>query len=69
MADSIRFVADEILSNKQNMSLDEAIQVTIRNIITKHNRIIFNGNGYSPECVSRAAELGLPSSHSSNQRY
>lgn len=60
MADSIRFVADEILSNKQNMSLDEAIQVTIRNIITKHNRIIFNGNGYSPEWVSRAAELGLP---------
>ena len=26
----------------------------------KHNRIIFNGNGYSREWVSRAAELGLP---------
>lgn len=60
MADSIRFVADEILYHKQTLSLEDAIQKTILSIITKHNRIIFNGNGYSSEWVSRAAELGLP---------
>lgn len=60
MADSIRFVADEILYHKQTLSLEDAIQKTILSIITKHNRIIFNGNGYSSEWVSRATELGLP---------
>lgn len=60
MADSFRYIADTILLNKRNMCLDDAIQRTVTDIIKKHNRIIFNGNGYSPEWVSKAAELGLP---------
>ena len=60
MADSLRFIADEILRNKQTLCLDDAIQKVVTDILKKHNRIIFNGNGYSPEWVSRAAELGLP---------
>mgnify|MGYP002646003898 FL=1 len=62
MADSFRYIADEIIRHKQSsfMTDEEAIQKTVTDIITKHNRIIFNGNGYSPEWVSRAQELGLP---------
>ncbi|KAM7457901.1 hypothetical protein BLSTO_01338 [Blastocystis sp. subtype 1] len=62
MADSFRFIADEIIRHKQSsfMTDEEAIQKTVTDIITKHNRIIFNGNGYSPEWKSRAQELGLP---------
>ena len=59
MADSFRYIADEIIRHKQSsfMTDEEAIQKTVTDIITKHNRIIFNGNGYSPEWVSRAQEL------------
>ena len=60
MADSLRFIADEILRNKQTLCLDDAIQKVVTDILKKHNRIIFNGNGYSSEWISRAAELGLP---------
>lgn len=65
MADSLRYVADMILFNKRKMCLEDAIQRTVTDIVKKHNRIIFNGNGYSQEWVSRAAELGLPNNVSS----
>ncbi len=36
------------------------LQETLRDIVTKHKRIIFNGNGYSPEWVKEAESRGLP---------
>ena len=60
MADSYRYIADDILHNRETLCLEDAIQKTVTDIVKKHNRIIFNGNGYSREWVSRAAELGLP---------
>ena len=55
MADSYHYIADDILHNRETLCLEDAIQKTVTDIVKKHNRIIFNGNGYS-----RAAELGLP---------
>ena len=60
MADSYRYIADDILHNRETLCLEDSIQKTVTDIVKKHNRIIFNGNGYSREWVSRAAELGLP---------
>ena len=60
MADSYRYITDDILHNRETLCLEDAIQKTVTDIVKKHNRIIFNGNGYSREWVSRAAELGLP---------
>ena len=60
MADSYRYIADDILHNRETLCLEDAIQKTVTDIVKKHKRIIFNGNGYSREWVSRAAELGLP---------
>ena len=60
MADSYHYIADDILHNRETLCLEDAIQKTVTDIVKKHNRIIFNGNGYSREWVSRAAELGLP---------
>ena len=60
MADSYRYIADDILHNRETLCLEDAIQKTVTDIVKKHTRIIFNGNGYSREWVSRAAELGLP---------
>ena len=60
MADSYRYIADDILHNRETLCLEDAIQKTVTDIVKKHNRIIFNVNGYSRVWVSRAAELGLP---------
>ena len=39
---------------------DKAVHDLIKEYMTKHQRIIFNGNGYSEEWVEEAARRGLP---------
>ena len=39
---------------------DLAVHDLIKEYMTKHQRIIFNGNGYSDEWVEEAARRGLP---------
>jgi len=39
---------------------DLAVHDLIREYMTKHQRIIFNGNGYAPEWVEEAKRRGLP---------
>ena len=39
---------------------DLAVHDLIKEYMTKHQRIIFNGNGYAPEWVEEAARRGLP---------
>ena len=39
---------------------DMAVHDLIKEYMTKHQRIIFNGNGYSEEWVEEAARRGLP---------
>ena len=39
---------------------EEAIHNLIKEYMTEHQRIIFNGNGYSDEWVEEAAKRGLP---------
>ena len=41
-------------------SFEEAVHTLIRKYLSEHQRIIFNGNGYSPEWVEEAARRGLP---------
>lgn len=40
--------------------LDMAVHDLIKEYLTKHQRIIFNGNGYSDEWVAEAERRGLP---------
>ncbi len=40
--------------------LEEAIHDLIKEYLTKHQRIIFNGNGYADEWVEEAEKRGLP---------
>ncbi|MDF2524441.1 MAG: glnA, partial [Clostridiales bacterium] len=40
--------------------LDSEIQNILSEIVKKHKRIIFNGNGYSDEWVAEAEKRGLP---------
>ncbi len=39
---------------------DQAVHDLIKEYMTKHQRIIFNGNGYSDEWVAEAEKRGLP---------
>ena len=50
--------AADILENAENFEL--AVHDLIKKNMTEHQRIVFNGNGYSPEWVEEAARRGLP---------
>ena len=39
---------------------DMAVHDLIKKYLTEHQRIIFNGNGYSEEWVAEAERRGLP---------
>lgn len=50
--------AADILENAENF--DMACHDLIKELMTKHQRIIFNGDGYAPEWIEEAKSRGLP---------
>ncbi|MBR1932019.1 MAG: glutamine synthetase type III, partial [Lachnospiraceae bacterium] len=50
--------AADILEKADNFEL--AVHDLIKQYMTEHQRIVFNGNGYSDEWVAEAARRGLP---------
>ncbi len=60
MADSLDKLADELAAAlKKNSDFNSALQSVLKDILTKHGRVIFNGNGYSEEWHKEAAKRGL----------
>ena len=57
VAEAFCEVAD-ILEKSENFTVD--CQKLIQDLMRKHQRIIFNGNGYSDEWVEEATRRGLP---------
>ena len=57
VADALCGFADEL---EQAQDFDAALRSLIRREMTAHQRIIFNGNGYTDEWVAEAARRGLP---------
>ena len=57
VADTLSEIAD-ILEKADD--LDTAVQSVLKDIITNHKRIIFDGNNYSDEWVDEAEHRGLP---------
>ncbi len=57
IADVLQGMADE-LEKAENFDL--AVHDLIKKTITEHQRIVFNGNGYSGAWVEEAARRGLP---------
>lgn len=52
----------ENICNRLDMSndiVDEVYEI-VKDIVTRHRRIIFNGNGYGEEWIEEAAKRGLP---------
>jgi len=56
-ADALCQFADEL---EQAEDFDKALMTLIRREMTTHQRIIFNGNGYTVEWQAEAARRGLP---------
>ena len=50
--------AADVLENAENF--DQAVHDLLKEYMAKHQRIIFNGNGYSDEWVKEAERRGLP---------
>ncbi|MCR5830874.1 MAG: glutamine synthetase III [Lachnospiraceae bacterium] len=49
----------EVLKDVKPEDMDEAVKKLVKETITKHKRIIFNGNGYTDEWVKEAEKRGL----------
>ena len=61
----LNLIIAEILSQfadrlEQAADFDQALQDLLKETATNHNRILFDGNGYSEEWVEEAAKRGLP---------
>ncbi len=57
VAEAFCEIADKL---EKSTNFEEDVMSTIQEILQKHQRIIFNGNGYSKEWVEEAARRGLP---------
>lgn len=61
VADILCEMADEL---EKAEDFDIAVHDLIKKTLTAHQRVIFNGNGYSEEWVAEAERRGLPNLHS-----
>ena len=59
-ADSIGWMAEQIEKRKASLGLEAAVQQVVQEALKKHQRVIFNGNGYSSEWHAEAEKRGLP---------
>jgi glutamine synthetase len=60
VADAIAHMADQIEKLKPQKGLEGAVNEVVVEVLKKHQRVIFNGNGYSPEWHAEAERRGLP---------
>ena len=59
--------AADFLEKQENFQL--AVHDYIKELLTKHERIIFNGNGYAKEWIEEAERRGLPNLSSTVQAF
>jgi len=59
VADSFDYVADQIAA-KKTKDIEAAVNDVVVEIFKQHQRVVFNGNGYSEEWHAEAARRGLP---------
>lgn len=57
VAEELTQIADKL---EKAADLQAEVAALVKNIVTKHKRIIFNGNNYSDEWLAEATKRGLP---------
>ncbi|EGC38158.1 glutamate-ammonia ligase [Dictyostelium purpureum] len=59
VAESLKYIRDSILSEMKNTNRQTAFNKVIKETLSAHNRVIFNGDGYSDEWKDIAKSRGL----------
>ena len=59
VSESFDYISEKLKDVPAN-EFNETLQALLRDILIQHDRVIFNGNGYSPEWVEEAAKRKLP---------
>ncbi len=57
VAETLSQIADSL---EKASDFDKEVQSLLKDIVSNHKRVIFNGNNYSDEWVAEAAKRGLP---------
>lgn len=57
VAEVLSQIADQLEKAKD---FNDEVQAILKDIVTKHSKVIFNGNNYTDEWVEEAAKRGLP---------
>ncbi len=60
VAETLDDIATKLEPLAGTPGFDAAVAALTRDIITRHDRVVFNGNGYSEEWVAEAERRGLP---------
>jgi glutamine synthetase len=60
VADALAYLAEQIERLKPQKGLEAAVNEVVTDTLKKHQRVIFNGNGYSAEWHAEAERRGLP---------
>ena len=60
MAEALDIVATHLEPVAGTAEFKNTVRDLIKELITKHDRVVFNGNGYSEEWVLEAEKRGLP---------
>ena len=60
MAETLDEVATYLEPYAGKPEFNSVVSALLKDIVTRHDRVIFNGNGYSEEWVEEAARRGLP---------
>ncbi len=61
VAESLDYISDQLESYVGNEDkFNNALQEVLKSIITKHKRVIFNGDGYTEQWQQEAKKRGLP---------
>lgn len=62
IAESLDDIAKRLSMTEKQDIVKEVYEI-VKDIVKRHKRIIFNGNGYSPKWVEEAERRGLPNLH------
>ncbi len=61
VAQSLSEIADQLEADKKaGKNFNTSLQAILQSIIKKHKRVLFNGDGYTPEWHKEAKKRGLP---------
>lgn len=60
VAEELGWFADALEPFKDSDNFEGEVKKLLKDVLKKHRRIIFNGDGYSPEWVKEAERRGLP---------